>query len=198
MENTEKAKLDEALGEVMTRFRNFFLQNMDEDHVPFRHRDDFVAPLVTIMGHTYGARIVAGDSTDLAVEISANVYDDEFDLERFEARIEAAHQPERVKKTVKNFMSPDDPDYVGKKGHKRFPALFSCNYESDLVLDRKNKKSASKVTGKLVDTVLTLKYWIQPDQLAHVTEDLVFFKSAVYFYCLRTFVLAYHESLISD
>jgi hypothetical protein len=103
-----------------------------------------------------------------------------------------------VKKTVENFMSPDDPDYVVKEGYERFPALFSCDYENDLDLDRKDKKSASKVTGKLVDTVLTLKYWIQPDQLAALAEDLVLFKSAVYFYCLRTFVLAYHESLISD
>ena len=198
MENTEKVKLDEALGEVMTRFRNFFLQNMDEDHVPFRHRDDFVAPLVTIMGHTYGARIVAGDSAELAVEISANVYDDEFDLERFETRIETAHESERVKKTIKNFMSPEDPVYVAKEGYKRFPILFSCDYENDLDLDRKDKKSASKVTGRLIDTVLTLKYWIQPDQLTHLTEDLPLFKSAVYFYCLRSFVLAYHESLISD
>jgi hypothetical protein len=198
MEEIAKKNLEDALGDVMTRFRDFFLQHMNEDHVPFRHRDDFVAPLVTVMGHTYGARIVPGDSNEFAVEISANVYDDEFDLERFETRIEAAHQPERVKKTVENFMSPDDPDYVAKKGYKKFPALFSCNYESDLELDRKDKKSASKVTGKLVDTVLTLKYWVDPEQLAHLAEDLVLFKSAVYFYCLRTFVLAYHESLISD
>jgi hypothetical protein len=198
MEETAKKNLEDALGEVMTRFRDFFLQNMEEDHVPFRHRDDFAAPLVTVMGHTYGARIVSGDSTDLAVEISANVYDDEFDLERFETRIETAHEPERVKKTIENFVSPADPDYVSREGYEMFPALFSCDYENDLDLDRKDKKSASKVTGRLVDTVLTLKYWIQPDQLAHVTEDLVLFKSAVYFYCLRTFVLAYHESLISD
>ncbi len=198
MKKTEKKILDDALVEVMTRFRNFFLQNMDENHVPFRHRDDFAAPLVTVMGHTYGARIVAGDSTDLAVEISANVYDDEFDLERFETRIEDAHETERLKKIIENFKSPEDPDYVVKEGYKKFPALFSCDYENDLVLDRKDKKSASKVTGKLVDTVLTLKYWIQPDQMAHISKDVVLFKSAVYFYCLRTFVLAYHGSLISD
>jgi hypothetical protein len=198
MEETAKKNMEDALGEVMTRFRDFFLQHMSEDHVPFRQRDDFAAPLVTVMGHTYGTRIVPGESTRYAVEISANVYDDEFDLERFETRIEAAHQPERVKKTVENFVSADDPDYVAKEGFEIFPALFSCDYEDDLELDRKDKKSASKVTGKLVDTVLTLKYWIQPDQLARLAEDPVLFKAAVYFYCLRTFVLAYHESLISD
>ena len=194
--------LDEALTDVMTRFRDFFLAHINEDHVPFRHRKDFAAPLVTVMGHTYGARVVENEASDgrtgLAVEVSANVYDDEFELERFESTIEDAHQPERLKKTIKNFLSPEDPDYVKKDGYTLLPALFSCDFHRDLELTRKEKKSPSKVTGRLVDTVLSMKYWIQPDQLDRLAGDLLLYKSAVYFYCLRSFVLAYHESLISD
>lgn len=196
--------LNEALTDVMTRFRNCFLEHMSEDHVPFRHRKDFTAPLVTVMGHTYGLRVVAnekkptGGQTDCAVEVSANVYDDEFELELFESTIEEAHEPDRLKKTIGNFLAPEDPDYVQKEGHELFPSFFSCDFHRDLELSRKDKKTPSKVTGRLVDTVLTMKYWILPEQIERLSDDSMLFKSAVYFYCLRSFVLAYHASLISD
>lgn len=195
--------LNEGLRDVMTRFRACFLQHMSEDHVPFRKREDFVAPLVTVMGHTYGLRVVAngdatGGQTDCAVEVSANVYDDEFELERFESTIEEAHEPERLKKTIGNFLAPEDPDYVRKEGHELFPSFFSCDFHRDLDLSRKDKKTPSRVTGRLVDTVLTMKYWILPDQIERLSSDPMLFKSAVYFYCLRSFVLAYHASLLSD
>ncbi len=202
MDEAVTKSLNEALTDVMTRFRNFFLAHMNEDHVPFRHRKDFTAPLVTVMGHTYGARVVEKAASrgrvSLAVEVSANVYDDEFELERFESTIEGAHQPDRLKKTIENFLSPEDPDYVEKDGGTLLPSLFSCDFHRDLELTRKEKESPSKVTGRLVDIVLSMKYWIQPDQLDRLSGDLLLFKSAVYFYCLRSFVIAYHESLISE
>jgi len=72
----------------MHRFRDFFTgqgMNMDPEGVPFRHREEFAAPLVTLHGYTYGVRLVGSEAAEgkgVAVEVSANVYSDEFDLER--------------------------------------------------------------------------------------------------------------------
>jgi hypothetical protein len=142
--------------------------------------------------------VADGEQTGQAVEVSVNVYDDEFELERFKSRMEEAHQLSRIKRTIENFLSPEDPDYVKEDGHSLFPSLFSCDFQRDLTLARKDKKSPSRVTGQLVDTVLAMKYWIQPDRLERLSEDPLLFTSAVYFYCLRSFVLAYRESLISE
>ena len=183
----------------MNRFRSSFLEHMDEGHVPFRYRDDFAAPLVTITGHTYGVRVVAGEGGSdqrIAVEISANVYDDEFDFERFESRIEESHQESTIIRTVENFMSSEENGYIKKKaGPMLLPSFFVIKYDRDLVLIQKEKKSASKITGRFTDTILIVKYWVKDAGIDALSNDLQLFASAVYLYCLRSFALAYRKTL---
>lgn len=195
-------RLDEALSEVMTRFRDFFVEQTKLEHVSLRHRTDFAAPLVTVMGYTFGVRLIEAEGQakkerpSLAVEVSVNVYDDEFQLDRFRSHIEDAHQPPRVRRTVENFMSSEDAEYVEREGPLSFPSFFSYDLENDLQLVEKQKDTPSRVTGRLVDSVLVMRYWIDPDKLEPLSADLNLFASAVHLYCLRTFVLAYHQSVI--
>ena len=201
MDHKITARFNEALNDVMTIFRGFFIENTKLEHVPFRYRDDFAAPLVTVMGYTFGVRLIEGDeksggrSQNLAVEVSANVYDDEFELDRFRSSMEDAHQPSRVRRTVENFMSPEDAVYVEKEDPLSFPTFFSYDWKDDLKLVHKQKKDPSKVTGRLTDSILVMNYWIEADKLEQLSGDLNLFASAVHLYCLRTFVLAYHESV---
>ena len=68
-------KIDDVLINVMHRYRNFFLGpgiNMDEYSVPLRSRPDFVAPLVTVMGYTFGLKSLKIGS-DHYIEVSGNV-----------------------------------------------------------------------------------------------------------------------------
>lgn len=195
---------DESLNNVMNRFRAFFLEHQSQDNVPFRHRDDFVAPLVTVMGYTYGIRLVESGpqaekgAPEIAVEVSANVYDEEFELDLFRSQMEEAHDPVMVRRTVENFMSPEDAVYVKKEEPLSFPTLFSYDLHNDLQLVQKAKDSPSTVTGRLTDSVLVMRYWIRRDQMKKLSRDLRLFESAVHLYCLRTFVLAYHKSVTSD
>lgn len=187
---------DAALTEVMTRFRKFFTDHMDQDHVPFRQRPEFAAPLVTVMGYTYGVRIPTdAEGPRLAVEVSANVYDDEFDLKRFKSKLEETHAPSLVKRTIENFMSREEAQFIEKEGVTAFVSLFSYDLERDVGLIEKEKQTASKVTGRFVDTILTIKYWMDPARTEWLAQHPKFFVSAVYLYCLRTFIRAYHESL---
>ncbi len=195
---------NDALNDVMVRFRSFFLEHLNQDHVPFRHRKEFAAPLVTVMGYTYGLRLIEDDEQGaegeprIAVEVSANVYDDEFELARFRSRMEEAHQPSMVRRTVDNFMSPEDAPYIKKSGPLSFQSLFLCDLQNDLKLVQKDKKTPSSVTGRLVDSVLVLNYWINPDKFEKLSRNPRLFSSAVHLYCLRTFVLAYHKTVTAD
>jgi hypothetical protein len=185
---------NEAIVEVMTRFRDFFTEHMNQDHVPFRNRDDFETPLVTIMGYTFGIRLHVDDG-ELAVEVSSNVYDDEFDAEKFKSTMEETLQPPVIKRTIENFRSPEEAKYLQKDGSSTFVSLFSYELDRDIEFVEKEKQTASQVTGRFVDNILTMKYWIEPETVERLSQDLPLFKSAVYLFCLRTFVLAYHKSL---
>jgi hypothetical protein len=204
MKPQEMQPFNDALNDVMVRFRSFFLAHLDQDHVPFRHRDDFAAPLVTVMGYTYGIRLVEGEEkagnggTKLAVEVSANVYDDEFELDRFRSRMKEAHHPDMVRRTVENFMISEDEPYIEKEGPLSFPDFFSYDLVDDLQLVEKHKDIPSSVTGRLVDSVLVMNYWLKSDKVEQLSRDLRLFSSAVHLYCLRSFVLAYHKSVTSD
>ncbi len=194
------ARLNEALTEVMNRFRNFFIGpgvNMREEAVPFRQRDDFEAPLVTVLGHTYGVRLLPVTPPDAwAVEVSVNVYSDEFQLERFKKRLADEYRPDRVRQTIRNFMTIRDEAYLDQEQDPYvFATFFEFDLDRDLLLIRKEKKTASKVTGKMIDTILQLRYRIKPEALTRFLEDPKLFASAVYLYCLRVFTVAYRKSL---
>lgn len=195
MDESTKASFNQALTQVMTRFREFFVDHMSEDHVPFRHREDFDVPLVTVMGHTYGVRLVSDENDRAAVEVSVNVYGDEFSLDRTIDEMEKAHQPEIVQRTFENFMTPEEGAYLEKEGPTAFASFFSIQFDRDLGLKDKDKKTVSQVTGKFVDTVLTIKYWIKPEYLETLSETPDLLASAVYLYCLRISALAYRASL---
>ncbi|MCS7313559.1 MAG: hypothetical protein NZ742_11720 [Acidobacteria bacterium] len=193
--------LNEALTEVMNRFRNFFIGpgvNMREEAVPFRQREEFVAPLVTVLGHTYGVRLLTAENPESPpiVEVSVNVYSDEFQPARFKQRLVEEYRPERVAQTIQNFMTVRDEAYIKKsKDPLVFASFFELDFDRDLRIVRKEKKTASKVTGKMVDTILQVHYHIRPEALRLFMEDPKLFASAVYLYCLRVFTLAYRKSL---
>ncbi len=193
--------LNEALTEVMNRFRNFFIGpgvNMREEAVPFRQREEFVAPLVTVLGHTYGVRLLVGENpgSPPVLEVSVNVYSDEFQPERFKQRLMEEYRPERVAQTIQNFMTVRDEAYLKKaRDPLVFASFFELDFDRDLRVVRKEKKTASKVTGKMVDTILQVHYHIRPEALKLFLEDPKLFASAVYLYCLRVFTLAYRKSL---
>ena len=129
------------------------------------------------------------------MEVSTNVYDDEFDLDNFTSTMEEALQPPVVKRTIENFMSPEEAKYIQEDGSATFVSLFSYELNRDIAFTEKEKQTASQVTGRFVDKILTMKYWIEPESVEQLSQDLQLFKSAVYLFCLRTFVLAYHKSL---
>ena len=192
--------LNNALKEVMLRFRSFFTDHMSDDQVPLRYRHDFQVPLVMVMGYTYGVRLLSNDEKNepgengLALEVSANVYDDEFDLEHFKSKIEKVHQPPALKKTIAGFMSHSEVMDLQGNGTPSFISSFHYELERDIELVEKEKQNASKTTGRFVDRILRMKYRIRHDDVVRFLEDPRLFSSAVYLYCLRTFVLAYYQS----
>jgi hypothetical protein len=190
-------RLEDALRGVMLRFREYFVGpgvNMAEEQVPLRDRDDFQAPLVTVLGHTYGIRLTR--EPRLAVEVSANVYADEFDLQETQRRLAEIYQAGRFEDVVANFLSPEDESNLGRSQPAVFESFFSIDVERDLSLVEKAKSSASKVTGRYVDLILTMKYWIEPTKLPRLTRSPKLFASAVYLYCLRVFMAACRSSLL--
>jgi hypothetical protein len=200
-----RERLETALADVMHRFRDYFIGpgvNMAEDHVPLRKRGDFGAPLVTVLGHTYGLRLVSepgrrkASQAGLAVEVSANVYADEFDLDDTKAKLATAYQPGSFEPIVANFLTPEDEACLGKAGPEALASFFSFDVEHDLVLLEKTKSAASKVTGRYVDMILTMKYWIAPTKLSRLTKSPRLFASCVYLYCLRVFMAACRASLM--
>lgn len=196
--------LNATLTEVMNRFRDFFVgpgMNMPEEHVTLRHRADFDAPLVTVMGHTYGLRLVfeeekgKGEHPHIAVEVSVNVYDDEFSLPRFANKMTETYDPTRLGRTIENFMTPDDLVHIRKHGESPFASFFSFQLDRDLQLVQKEKTRASTVTGRFVDTILKLRYWIKTKEIKLLARDRDLSLTIVYLLCLRPFAAAYHESL---
>lgn len=199
--------LNEALAEVMNRFRNYFIGpgvNMREENVPFRHRDDFHAPLVTVMGHTYGVRIIQEETKgkskkkkqpQIGVEVSVNVYSNEFQLERFKKKLAEEYRPDKIERTIKNFMTPRDEIYTKEKGPLVFSEYFTYDLDRDLLIFKKEKKTESRITGLLIDTILAMRYWIRPEFVDLLLDDPKLFASAVYLYCLRIFTIAYRKSL---
>ena len=205
MDEQAVRKLDDALAEVMERFRRSFLGDvidLGEGNVLFRKRPDFAAPLVTVLGHTYGVRLILDDDAspserDPAVEVSVNVYDDEFELGRFKEKLTEIYQWETVLKFIENFTTPDD-NGVLQYGLKHLMSDVLFRVDRDVEVVEKEKKTPSKVTGRLVDTVLRLRYWLESDYVDRLVEDRALFVSWVYLYCLRPFGAAYRKSLAID
>jgi hypothetical protein len=193
--------LDKTLNRVMQRFRDFFIgQGMDPEGVPFRHREEFAAPLVTLHGYTYGVRLVADETAEvgrIAVEVSANVYSDEFDMERFKKGLAESYRPEKAERPMRNFMTGED-EAVLAGSPLVLASFFAFDFDRDLELVEKPKPRASEVTGQLRDTILRMKYWIRPEKIATLTRKRDLFGTAVYLYCLRIFALAYHKTLTAD
>jgi hypothetical protein len=193
--------LEAALTRVMQRFRNFFIgQGMDPEGVPFRYREEFAAPLVTLNGYTYGVRLVAHEAAEgkrVAVEVSANVYSDEFDLERFKKGLAESYRPEKAERPLRNFMTGEDEALV-EGSPLLLASFFALDIDRDLELVEKHKGTASEVTGELRDTILRMRYWIRPEEFGTLTRKRDLFGTAVYLYCLRIFVLAYHKTLTAD
>jgi hypothetical protein len=187
----------------MHRFRDFFTgqgMNMDPEGVPFRHRKEFAAPLVTLHGYTYGVRLVGSEAAKgkgMAVEVSANVYSDEFDLKRFKKELAESYRPEKAERPMRNFMTGEDEALVGGKP-LLLASFFALDIDRDLELVEKHKPTASEVTGQLRDTILRMRYWIRPEKIGALTRKQDLFGTAVYLYCLRIFVLAYHKTLTAD
>jgi hypothetical protein len=205
MDEHKMERLNQSLANVMTRFREYFIGpgvNMDEEHVPFRKREDFYSPLVTVMGHTYGVRIVQDARAEktrkpgIAVEISVNVYTEEFDLETTKRKLEEAYRPGAYERPIANFITLDDPSVLRNEGARVLADFFNFDIDQDLDLVQKQKQSPSKVTGLYVDSVLRMKYWLEPKHMKRLVDDPKLFESAVYLYCLRVFMAACRESLM--
>jgi len=205
MDEQTAHKLDATLTDVMDRFRRSFLGevvDLGEDHVQLRKRPDFVAPLVTVLGHTYGVRLILGGDgsqreRDPAVEVSVNVYDDEFELDRFKTQLTEIYEWDNVLKFIENFTTPDD-NAVLKYGLKHLMSNVLFRVDRDVDVVEKEKETPSKITGRLVDTVLSVRYWLESAYVERLVEDRALFVSWVYLYCLRPFGAAYRKSLATD
>jgi hypothetical protein len=190
-------KIDDVLIKVMHRYRNFFLGpgiNMDEYSVPLRNRPDFVAPLVTVMGYTFGLKALKVDS-DHYIEVSGNVYAPSFNLDRFRERIKAELNSKNAPNIMKNFAEDKDYKYVSDGELIEFADYFDFSPDEDILLVTKRKKEESKVTKKMEDLILQQRFRIKKKYLNELLKSPDKFASAVYLYCLRLFVSAYRKSL---
>lgn len=182
----------------MRRFHDSFLGegiNLGVDKVRFRERADFPTPLVTVLGHTYGLRLLAGsdDPSGCFVEASVNVYDDEFELGDFIRDLSDIYTWSHVSRIIANFATPEDETAMGGDA-ERLAALFRLDAERNVEVVEKSKNTASVVTGRLVDRVLQVRYRLDESQLARPV-DRNLFPSGVYLYCVRPFAAAYRKSL---
>ncbi len=187
----------------MHRFRDSFLGEgirLSEDKVSLRERADFATPLVTVLGHTYGMRLAPGpnDSGETerlpVIEASVNVYDDEFQLGRFKDDLREIYDWSHVSRIIENFQTPEDETAIGGDPEQLLESLFHLDVDTDVDVVEKEKKTASIVTGRLVDRILRVRYRLQEGQSDRLrNQDL--FVSAVYLYCLRPFAGAYRKSL---
>ena len=190
-------KIDDVLIKVMHRYRNFFLGpgiNMDEYSVPLRNRPDFVAPLVTVMGYTFGLKALKINS-DHYIEVSGNVYAPGFNLDRFRERIKAELSSKNAANIMKNFAEDKDYKFVSDGELLEFADYFDFSPEEDTLLVTKMKKEESKVTKKMEDLILQQRFRIKKKYLNELLKTPDKFVSGVYLYCLRLFVSAYRKSL---
>jgi hypothetical protein len=190
-------KIDDVLIKVMHRYRNFFLGpgiNMDEYSVPLRNRPDFVAPLVTVMGYTFGLKALKINS-DHYIEVSGNVYAPGFNLDRFRERIKAELSSKNAANIMKNFAEDKDYKFVSDGELLEFADYFDFSPEADTLLVTKKKKEESKVTKKMEDLILQQRFRIKKKYLNELLKTPDKFASGVYLYCLRLFVSAYRKSL---
>ena len=190
-------KIDEVLVKVMHRYRNFFLGpgiNMDEYSVPLRVRPDFVAPLVTVMGYTFGLKSIKLDN-DHYIEVSGNVYASGFNLERFRERMKEELSPKVAPDVMKNFADEKDYKFVTGDNLFEFANYFEFSPQEYIQIVTKKKKEESKVTKKMEDVILQQRFKIRKKHLNELLKSADLFASAVYLYCLRLFVSAYRKSL---
>jgi len=197
MKDSVSEKIDEVLVKVMHRYRNFFLGpgiNMDEYSVPLRSRPDFVAPLVTVMGYTFGLKSLKIEN-DQFIEVSGNVYASGFNLERFRERIKEELSTKTAPAIMKNFAEPKDYQWVTDGNLLEFADYFDFSPQDFIQIATKKKKEESKVTKKMEDTILQQRFRIKKKYLNELLKTPDKFASAVYLYCLRLFVSAYRKSL---
>lgn len=190
-------KIDEVLVTVMHRYRDFFLGpgiNMDEYSVPLRTRPDFVAPLVTVMGYTFGLKSVK-DGDDYFIEVSGNVYASGFSLERFRARMKEELSPHVAPEIMRNFADDKDLEQVEDGNLFELAQFFEFSPEDSIRIATKKKKEESKVTKKMEDVILQQQFRIKKKHLSGLLKTPDRFSSAVYLYILRLFVSAYRKSL---
>ena len=190
-------KIDEILVQVMHRYRNFFLGpgiNMDEYSVPLRTRPDFVAPLVTVMGYTFGLKSLKMDN-DVYIEVSGNVYASGFNLEKFREKIKGELSPKNAPLIMKNFADEKDYLFVEDGNLQEFASYFEFSPDEHISLATKKKKEESKVTKKMEDLILQQRFKVKRKGLSEAMKTPDKFASAVYLYCLRLFVSAYRKSL---
>ncbi len=190
-------KIDDVLLKVMHRYRNFFLGpgiNMDEYSVPLRNRPDFVAPLVTVMGYTFGLKSLKIEN-DHYIEVSGNVYAPGFKIERFREKMKAELSIKNAPNIMKNFAEDKDFKYVSGGELMEFADYFDFSPEEDILMVTKKKKEESKVTKKMEDLILQQRFRIKKKYLNELLKTPDKFATAVYLYCLRLFVSAYRKSL---
>jgi len=190
-------RIDAVLVQVMHRYRNFFLGpgiNMDEYSVPLRTRPDFVAPLVTVMGYTFGLKALKVDS-DHYIEVSGNVYASGFNLERFREKLKAELSPKIAPGIMKNFAEESDYEHVSDGGLYELAGYFDFDPVEYIQIATKMKKEESKVTRKMEDVILQQRFRIKKKYMNELLKSPAKFGSAVYLYCLRLFVSAYRKSL---
>jgi hypothetical protein len=196
-EDSVSEKIDEVLVQVMHRYRNFFLGpgiNMDEYSVPLRNRPDFVAPLVTVMGYTFGLKSYQTDN-DVFIEVSGNVYSSGFNVERFRERIRDELSSSVATGIMKNFAEDLDYQHAPDGNLYKFADLFEFSPNEDIQIATKKKKEESKVTKKMEDVILQQRFRIKKKYLSDLLKNPEKFASAIYLYCLRLFVSAYRKSL---
>lgn len=196
-EDSTLEKVDDVLVKVMHRYRNFFLGpgiNMDEYSVPLRNREDFVAPLVTVMGYTFGLKSLKIDN-DYYIEVSGNVYSSGFNIDRFRERIKEELSSKVAPEIMKNFADDKDYVHVEKGDLSEFADYFEFSPDGDVHLARKKKKEESKVTKKMEDVILQQRFKIKRKYMNELLKSPDKFATAVYLYVLRLFVSAYRKSL---
>jgi hypothetical protein len=197
MKDSVSEKLDEVLVQVMHRYRDFFLGpgiNMDEYSVPLRVRPDFTAPLVTVMGYTFGLKALMVEN-DHYIEVSGNVYSNSFSVDRFREKIKGELSKQVAPGIMKNFAGEKDYVHLDNGDLYEFASYFEFSAEQDILIATKKKKEESKVTKKMEDVILQQRFKIKKKGLTELQKSPEKFASAVYLYCLRLFVSAYRKSL---
>ncbi len=189
--------INQSLIEVMNRYRNFFLGpgvNLDPESVPFREREDFYAPLVTALGHTYGLR-ACQEQDDYIIEASVNVYGDEFNLEKYKQKLKEEFLESNARKVMKNFLTEKDEIWLKGNDPYILAKYFDKIQPEDAEIITKPKKNQSKVTGMMIDKILLQKFRLKKETVNELIKNQHLLVAAIYLFCLRLFVSAYKKSL---